>query len=301
MGKGKIGIFVNCQHGDIALSTCVLKHKDIVWHDKDIIWFCDLFSPRSPTFLDMLKYNDAISEIRDFPPVFFRELIDNNHQFRYDKKLEFESTRDIDIGYFPAPWAALPNPAFENINYAEIPRKIYGADASLSWKPYLGFSNEERKITKDFCFNLPHKKTIMLETQLRSAGDFRLNDDVLKDIIQQCRNKFGQCNFIFADALDHSYLFDDCGMVSGSHFTVRQTALLYNYCTLFIGVSSGISVATCCWGNEPVPRVEIGSRFTLYGYMSNSPTISIIADNLPFEQQMIKLKTGVQDALNNFF
>ena len=300
MGKGKIGIFVNCQHGDIALSTCALKHKDILWHDKDIVWFCDLHS-HNPTFLDMLKYNDAISEIRDFPTVFFRELMDSNHQLRYDKKIEDESMKDIDIGYFPAPWAALPNPAFECINFAEIPRKIYGADPSLSWRPYLGFSNDEKNTANEFCSKLPFKKTIMLETQLKSAGDFRLNDDVLKNIIQQCRNKFGQCNFIFADAIDHSYLFDDDGMVSASKFTVRQTALLYNYCTLFIGVSSGISVATCCWGNAPVPRVDFGSIFTLYGYMTDSPTISIVGDNLSYEQQMNKLKAGVSDALNNFF
>lgn len=295
--NGKIGIFVPEHHGDIALCTCVLKYKDILWPGKDIVWFCNL-SPDKATYLDMLKFNDAISEIREWPKEDFRTLVDENSQLRYDRKKDFEQIKDITIGYFPAPWAALPNNALNSVNYANIPRLIYGADPSWEWHPYLGFSNEEREMAKDFCAALPHSKTVMLETQLRSAGDFRLDEDVIKNIMQLCRNKFGKCNFIFASKLDYSHLFDDAGVVSCSDFTVRQAALIHNHCDLFIGVCSGITVAASCWGNKPVPRVELGGSTVSYSLIANGPVTSVICDNWSREQMKRGLERSVKETLD---
>lgn len=299
MVNGKIGILCSEHHGDIALCTSVLKYKDKLWPNKDVVWFCGL-APERATFLDMLKYNDAILEIREWPNVFFKEIMDENAQLRYDKKNDFEQLKDIEIGYFPAPWAALPNNALNAVNYANIPRMIYGADPSLEWHPYLGFSNDEREQAKDFCAALPHSKTVMLETQLKSAGDFRVDEDSIKNIMQLCRNKWGKCNFIFASKLDYSHLFDDPGVVSCSHFTVRQCALIHNHCDLFIGVCSGISVTSSCWGNKPVPRVEMGGSMVDYTLIANGPVVSVICDNWSKEQMKIGFERGVQEALNKF-
>jgi hypothetical protein len=297
MEHDKIGIFVSEQHGDIALCTCVLKYKDILWPDKKIVWYCSLSSEKS-TYLDMLKFNDAIYEIRDWPQENFRNLKNENGQLRLERRQDFDSMKDLHNGYFPAPWAMLPNNTLNDVNYANIPRAVYGADPSWEWHPYLCFSDEEREMAKEFCSNLPYSKTIMLETQLRSAGDFRLGEDVIKNVMQLYRNKLGNCNFIFASKLDYSNFTNEKGVVSCSHFTVRQTALVYNYCDLFIGVSSGITVATSCWGNKPIIRIELGGNTTNYSIIANGPTIHVNIQDIPTVEQNRKLENAVIESLN---
>lgn len=301
MAYGKIGILAPEQHGDMALSTCGLKYKDILWPEKDIVWFANL-APHKSTYLDMLKFNDAIVEIRDWPKFttmdHFRACIDTNGHFIGERKGDFESTKDLDYAYFPAPWCVLPNNKYNGVYYADIPRIIYGVDKSAEWHPYLGFSNEEREMTKDFCSTLPHAKTIMLETELRSAGNFQLAEDTIKSLMQLCRNKFGKCNFIFASKIDYSKFADDIGVVTCSQFTVRQTALVHNHCDLFIGVSSGITQAVSCWGNKPVPRVELCGTPIQSSVIANGPVTSVICDNFSLEQMKIGLERAVSETLN---
>lgn len=301
MTNDKIGIFVHGQHGDIALCTCVLKYKDILWPGKKIVWYLNLL-PENNTYLDMLKFNDAISEVRDWPQIDFRELKDENGQLRLERKTDFENMKDLHNGYFPAPWAMLPNKSLESENYANIPRLVFGAAPSWEWHPYLCFSNEEREMAREFCSNLPYSKTIMLETQLRSAGDFRLNDEAIKNVMQLCRNKFGNCNFIFASKLDYPQFIDGKSVVSCAHFTVRQTALIYNHCDLFIGVSSGITVATSCWGNKPIIRIELGGNTTNYSVIANDPptTTHVNIQDIATTEQNRRLSNAVSETLNKF-
>jgi hypothetical protein len=299
MVNNKIGIFVHGQHGDIALCTCILKYKEILWPGKDIVWFLNL-SPEKATYADMLKHNDAVSEIRDWPPEDFRTLMDKNGQLILNRRQDYESMKDLHNGYFPAPWAMLPNNALNDVSYSNIPRMVYGADPSLEWHPYLCFSNEEKEMVKEFCSNLPHSKTIMLETQLRSAGNFNLGEGVIKNIMALCRAKFGQCNFIFASMMDHTKYVDDVGVVSASHFTVRQTALVHNYCDLFIGVCSGITMAASCWGNKPVPRVEMCGSMIQSSIIANGPVTSFICDNMSLETMNRGFENKIAEVLNKF-
>lgn len=299
MANDKIGIFVHGQHGDIALCTCILKYKDIMWPGKEIVWFLNL-SPEKATYADMLKYNDAVSEIRDWPQEDFRNLMDANGQLILNRRQDYESMKDLHNGYFPAPWAMLPNNALNDVNYSNIPRMVYGADPSLAWHPYLGFSNEEREMAREFCSNLPHPKTIMFETQLRSAGNFNLSEEVIKNMMAICRAKFGKCNFIFASMMDHTKYVDDPGVVSASHFTVRQTALVHNYCDLFIGVCSGLTQVASCWGNKPVPRVEMCGTMIQSSVIANGPVTSFICDNMSLENMNIGFARTVQEVVNKF-
>jgi hypothetical protein len=292
MTKRKIGIFVDGANGDIGLSTSVLKYKDMVWPDTDVVWFCN------PSYLDMLKYNDRISEIRSWSQENFSLLSNGTGYLLEDQKSISNDFQDLDIGYFSAPWAVLPSTTFEGVHYADIPKIIFGVERSLEWHPYLKFSDEEREMTSTFCAALPHRKTIMLETQLRSAGDFRLGSEVLLSIMFICRRKFGKCNFIFASKVDHSALFDDPGVVSCSDFTVRQSALIFNHCDLFIGVSSGIGIAASCWGNNPVPRVEVCSSITATSVFANGTTNNVICDDLPIDEINKRLQFAIADITN---
>ncbi len=303
MAYGKIGILAPEQHGDIALCTSILKYKDILWPEKDIVWFANL-APHKATYLDMLKFNDAITEIRDWPQFttmdHFRACIDINGHFIGERKYDFESTKDLDYAYFPAPWCVLPNNKYNGVHYANIPRIVYGANNSWEWHPYLCFSEEEHKAAKEFCSALPHTKTVMLETELRSAGNFQLPEDSIRNIMQACREKFGKCNFIFASKIDYSKLVDDIGVVSCSQFTVRQTALVHNYCDLFIGVSSGITQAVSCWNNKPVPRVEMCGTPIASSIIANGPVNTFICDNLSLEQMKRGFENAVKETLNKF-
>tara|TARA_R110000868_G_scaffold75946_6_gene218842 strand:- start:15723 stop:16634 length:912 start_codon:yes stop_codon:yes gene_type:complete len=299
----KIGIFAPEQHGDIALCTCVLKYKEILWPGKEIVWFCNL-SEEKATYLDMLKFNDAIVEVRDWPKFKtmedFRDCVDPNGQLKLSRRSDFESMKDLHNGYFLVPWAVLPSKAFEGVNYANIPRQICGADPSLEWHPYLCFSDEEREAARDFCKSLPHAKTIMLETQLRSAGNFNLSESVIREAMAACRAKFGNCNFIFASKMDHTKYVDDPGVVSASHFTVRQCALVHNYCDLFIGVCSGITQAVSCWGNKPVPRVEMCGEIIQSSVIANGPVTSFTCDNMSLDRMNAGFVQTISNVLNKF-
>lgn len=308
MSKGKIGILCSAHLGDISLCTSALKYKDQLWPDKDIIWFASLL-PQFASRLDILKFNDAISEVRECPPVIpgFKKLINpETGRLLPERQNDFENLKDLEIGYFPAPWAVRPHPKWDNLHYFDVPKKVFGIDPSWEWHPYLKFSAEEEEMAKDFCLTLPYKRTIMLETSTFSSN-FQFSDDIIRTLMYTCRSKFKDCNFIFASKMDKSSTvckysqFLDTGVVTAENFTVRQTALLHNYCDLFIGCGSGISVATCCWGGKPVPRVEQVSSSNHSAGIANGPTVSILADNISHVEAGRRLVIAVSETLDKYY
>lgn len=272
--SGKVGIFCAGQNGDVCTITSVLKYRDILWPGKDIVWFCNL------PFAEILKYNDL--EIRHWPngwmlpdrckvdgplavsrgePNWEDWSVLKTKDNLLDQKLKynFESTKDLDIGYFPAPHQ-MSLEQRHGIDYPNCSRKVFGVNPSWEWHPYLCFSNEEREMVRDFCESLPYKRTILMETFFGS-GINTWNDDLTRDTMTICRNRFGQCNFVFASHKVNPIFLDDVGSVSCSQFTIRQTALVNNYCDLMVCISSGISVATSCWGNKPTYKIQYTGSF----------------------------------------
>lgn len=256
--NGKIGVLAPGGHGDIFSAMSVLKYKDILWPGKEMCWFC------SPPQSECLKY--APVEVRPWED--FSQLIINkgkNNGLNEDLKKHFASLADIETCYFPLPWMYEPHEAPRaGKPYPNVSKGIFGVPTDWEWHPKLYFLTEEEQMVKDFCLNLPYKKTIMLETGSRSFQS-AWNDNMTQNTISLCRKYFGQCNFIFASKQDnvenyqdkdYSNFFDQPGMVSCSHFTIRQAALVNNYSDLFIGISSGLSVATSCWGNKPTPKLQ---------------------------------------------
>jgi hypothetical protein len=287
----------------VALATCVLKYKDVLWPDKDIVWFMNLAGHKA-TYLDMLKFNDAISEIRDWPKFKtmedFRACIDPNGQLVLNRRSDFEEMKDLSNGYFSVPWAVLPNNALNAVNYANISRMVCGADPSWPWHPYLGYSEEEREMSKEIFSKLPHNKTVILETELRSAGMFRLREDIIKSLMSMCRNKFGKCNFIFASKIDHLPFVDDPGVISISDLTPRQTGLIHDYCDLSIGVCSGLTQIWSAWGRKPVPRLELCGSMIQSNVVANGPVYSVICDNMSVDMMKVGLEQRLQEVLSKF-
>jgi len=293
--NGKIGIFLPGRNGDIMQAMSVLKYKDVLWPGKDIIWFCG-----NTVFRDVLNHNDAISEVRFWPEGYglsercilenpgmvargeplwadFSVLKGSDNRLVQDRKLDFDSTKDLDDGYFPAPWMMHAS-LRPGLDYPNVSRKVFGADPSWEWHPYLGFSQEERKTIEEFALSLPHEKTVMLETDFAS-GVSPWDDELTRETMAICRNRFGKCNFVFACAVDVSKFADDPGVVSCSQFTVRQTALVNNYSDLFIGVSSGISQAVNCWGNKPTIKLQYCGSFIMSSVsVANGPFELVVKD-----------------------
>lgn len=253
MSIGKIGILLPGAHGDIMSAMSVLKYKDDLWPNKDVVWFC------SPPQSEVLKF--APVEIRiweDFSQLIMNKY-DRNHYLQI--RNNFDSLKDLEKEYLPAPWFYDPqDKERNNIDYPNISKRIFGVDSKLEWHPLLHFSEQEQDMVRDFCLGLPYPKTIMLETDCRS-GQSNWNDSMTRTTISMCRAKLGKCNFIFASNTDNSRFIDDVGVVSCSHFTIRQSALVNNFSDLFIGISSGISVATSCWGNKPTPKIQYTNTF----------------------------------------
>ena len=295
MSKGKIGIFLPGRNGDIMQAMSVLKYKDTLWPGMDIIWFCG-----NTPFRDVLLHNDAIAEIRHWPEGWkdpdlcklqsplavakgeppwadFSPLKRSDNRLDQERKHDFDSTKDLDDGYFPTPWMVSAEQR-GNLDYPNVSRKIFGADFSWEWHPYLGFSSAERTAVHDFCLSLPHKRTIMLETDSASWKTY-WDDDLVRETMALCRQKLGACNFIFACAVDITKFQDDAGVVSCSQFAVRPTGLVNNYSDLFIGQSSGISQAVNCWGNKPTPKLQYCGSFIMSSVsIANGPFELVVRD-----------------------
>lgn len=263
MAHNRIAIMAPGNYGDVCTAMSVLKYKDVLWPGKEIWWFC------SPEESDCLKYAPVEIKIwEDFSSL----IINKNNKSKYKElKESFTNLKEIDREYYPLPWMyEVHEPVRRGVDYPNISRKVFGVPANWEWHPMLYFSNEEREMVRDFCLSLPHKKTIMLETGSRSKQS-AWNKSMTAETMRLCREKLGKCNFIFASKQNNPEFFDDpsngeffdeAGVVSCSHFTVRQSALVNNYCDLFIGISSGISVATSCWGNKPTPKIQYTNTFT---------------------------------------
>ena len=291
-GSGKIGIFLHGQVGDLATAMSVLKYRKELWGDKEIIWFANW--PNA----DLLKYA-PISEVRMWPwagnglpegcPDFYPLLCDQDNKLNYELAKQYDLTRDLTEGYFPAPHMMTPEKR-HGIDYPNCSRKVFGVDASKEWHPVLSWSDEEK-----YHLSLsPGRKTIMIETFFGS-GQSKWDDLMTVKTIEMCREAWGVCNFIFASHKNTEQFKDFEGYYTCADFTPRESALLINCCDLFVGVSSGMSVVTSAWGLKPVPKVQYCGSYTCSTVALATGEISLItSDDKPLEQSkkefFIKLK-----------
>lgn len=292
---GSIGIFLPANNGDIISAMSVLAYTDMLWPGKRVIWFCNY--PAADAF----RYSDAVYEVRPYPwegkEVDFNTngmRLQHNNRLNLVKAKEFEITADLQDGYFPAPWMFEPSqrPAIE---YPLISKQVFGLGGHWAWHPYLCWSDQEREIASTWLKkNTPYFKElekydhgwngtyIMMETVCHS-NQSAWNDNLTRITMQECQKAVGACGFIFAaesdiarfsDELTHKHSF----MISVRDvFTIRQTVLLLKYCSLLVGISSGISVASCARGLDMVSGFKrhtvqyCGSRICSTAAMATGP------------------------------
>lgn len=288
---GKIGIFAQGQAGDLATAMSVLQYADILWPNKDIVWFANF--PNA----DLLRYA-PISEVRMWPwagnglPVGtpdFYPLLSNDNRLNLELASQYELTKDLEDGFFPVPWQVATDKQ-DGVEYPNVSKMIFDVPMDWKWHPLLSWSHEEIRVAKSFMDKLPKgRKNILLETFCGSGQSNYWDVELTKRIMQHCEIVLGKCNFIFAShkhkggqdncGLDNEILCDGDGRVSAAHFTVRQAALLINYCDLMVCMSSGISVATSAWNLCSVPKLQYcGSKKCSTVAIANGPIELITTD-----------------------
>ncbi len=306
---GKVGFFLQGQNGDCITASSILKYRDLLWADKDIIWFCN--TPNA----DFLRYS-PVSEVRPYPNGaqlityegreldFFERLCTENNRLDQEKKLLFPMTADLDEGYFPAPYHLSPEKR-HGIDYPNVSRKVFGLDPSLEWHPCIYFSDKERKMAEKFINGMPKRRNIMIET-FAGSGQSLWDNSMTEESMRLCRVRFGECNFIFTS---HKYLrtcenfpdgfFQRDGIFSCASFTVRQCALINDYCSLFIGVSSGISVSTSHWESVKVPKIQFcGSWICSTVSLANGSIELVTADEKRLEDAQSEFYLKLTQLLN---
>jgi hypothetical protein len=310
-----IGVMCHGQRGDILTCASVLHYRKELWgEDCRIIWFI------ADENRDLLKYQDI--ELRTFPRGFgypemvaeenakliaegkepiwrdWSTLVDENNHLkpegpRYDNMLA-----GITHGYFPAPHQTSVERR-HGINYTEISKTVFGVPMDWEWHPVLAWSEEEQEQVKEFMSTLNNPRTIAIENFCGSGQSF-WDDALTRTTMRLCREHWGACNFVFVSHPDNSRFFDDSEIVSASHLSVRQCGLLKNYIDLFVGISSGVSVATSAWGlKNTVPTIQFcGSEVCSTKGINNGPYYGVFHgnDRVPaiyeqFEQELIKVLT----------
>jgi len=166
------------------------------------------------------------------------------------------------------------------IDYPNVSRKIFGVSSDKEWHPYLSWSFDEQRAAEIL---LQIRKTddrhiIMLET-FCGSGQSRWDDLMTVKTIEMCREKWGASYFLFASHKNTEQFKDFEGYISCAHLTPRQTALLINYCDLFVGISSGISVVTSAWGLKPVPKIQYCGSFTCSTVTLSACEINLITSD----------------------
>lgn len=309
--KGKLNMAVFCpgQVGDLITTMSVLKYSESLWTNHNVIFFTNF--PNA----DILFFS-PIAEVRPYPwannglppntPDFYPLLCQPNNRLNKELASEYELTKDLHDGYFPTPWMLSPEKR-HGIDYPNVSRTVFGVPMDWEWHPLLSFSEQEKRNAENFIQKINwetmteqekektktiikeypvkmYRKTIMLETFCGSSQS--LWDDAMTiETMKICRSKWGACNFLFASHKNHSQFSNEEGYFSCADLSVRQTALLIEYCDLFIGIGSGISMATSYWGSKPVPKLQYcGSQICSAGVLATGEITLIASDGRPKEQ-----------------
>lgn len=293
---GKIGIFCFGQVGDLATAMSVLKYRNELWPNKEIIWYANW--PNA----DLLRYA-PISEVRpwlwagnglpegshDYWPM----LCDSNNRLNKELAKNYEGTADLEDGYFPAPHQLSPEKR-TGLDYPNVSRKVFGVPEDKEWHPYLRFSSEDHAHVDKAALKLPLRKCVMIEN-FCGSGQSLWDDLMTVRTIEICREAWGECNFFFASHKNTWQFKDFEGYYSLANLTPRQVGLFIEFTDLFVGISSGISVTTSYWQSRPTPKIQFCGSHTCSTVTLATGEISLItSDNKPLEESkkefFIKLK-----------
>lgn len=270
--KKNVSIFLAGQQGDIMSAMSVLKYRDELWGDHNLIWYADKSN------FDLFKYQDI--ELREFPrgfgyPIMVAEenkklidagkepvwedwapLVDENNHLNIELAKNFPSLAGINLGYFPAPHQMSVSRR-HGIPYPLISKKVFGLPDSYEWHPVLEFSKKDYEETIVFRNKMPRYDITICIESMAGSGQSILSDSMIRNVMGILEERLINVNFVFVsdkylknqqefpeDILNKKNCF------FAGHFSVRQCALIVGMSDLLISVSSGITVSASCWANK---------------------------------------------------
>lgn len=307
--SGKCGVFVQGQAGDLMTAMSVLKYREQVFGNKQIIWFANMPN------CDCLRYA-PISEVRpwpwpgnglspDSPGDFYPILCDENNKLNLALAKNYELTSDLDSGWFPAPWQLAPQKR-SGIDYPNCSKKVFNIPNDYDWHPVLSWSDDEIDSVKQFLNPAKYRKKIFFET-FAGSSQSKITEEMVIASVKLCKEMWPGCAIIFSS---HKFLrdkeefpehlFDDEDILSAKDFTVRQCGILNNYVDLIISVSSGTTVACSAWFNKETPIIQCcGSWICSTKSLSLDRHFELVTtDNKPYEQWSIQFYTTLFQMLN---
>ena len=323
--KNKIGIVLPFQNGDLITGTSVLKYRDVLWPDCDIVWFCN--EPHS----DALKFQDI--ETRYFPHGWgilandiagiyservkkdkeegrpewedWSILMNSENRLKQELKNKFSSFSDLSDAYFPAPWM-LSVQQRHGLSYPDCSKKVFGVPMDWEWHPVIAWSEEEREAIERFLNPLAYRKLIYFET-FAGSDQSKITQENVEVAVRMCRQMWPNCGIIFSS---HKFLraqenfpdgwFDDENILHAKDFTVRQCGLLNNYVDLIISVSSGTTVACSAWNNKPTPILQLCGSFicSTKNLALDRHFELVTTDHKTYEQWSNEFYSTLSDVLN---
>jgi hypothetical protein len=293
----------------------VLKYRNELWPEKDIIWFCNL--PNA----ELLKYA-PIKEVRPYPWAgnglpeghlnFYPYLCDENNRLNKELAANFKLTEDLEEGYFPAPHMMTP-PQRHGLDYPNVSKKVFGVPDDWEWHPCLEFVGEDYDKVESFLDEVGKGKIVFIET-FAGSGQSLLDEEMINKAMSICRANWEGasfiwgCNFIFAshkylrgNETFPTYLFEQPNVYSCADFTVRQCALIAGSSDLIISVSSGITVAASCWYNKPVPILQFcGSGVCGTKALALGEMVQVFADDRTIQSAKQQFYNELTNLLNKY-
>lgn len=282
MRKKNIGIFLHGQNGDIMSAMSVLKYREHIWADANIIWYADKNN------FDLFKFQDI--EVREFPRGFgypemvveenkklveagkepiwedWQPLVDENNHMNHLLKDNYPSLAEIDYGYFPAPHQ-MHYTKRHGIDYPNCSKKVFGVPTDWEWHPVISWAPEEVDMMYEFVSASKYKKKIFFET-FAGSDQSKLTEGMVEVAIRMCKQMWPGCAIVFSS---HKFLrsqenfpegfFEQGDVYSAADFTVRQCGILNNFVDLIISVSSGTTVACSAWHNKLTPIIQYCGSF----------------------------------------
>lgn len=316
-----IAIMLAGQQGDIMTAMSILRYRNELWGDSKIVWFAE------DRNFDLLKFQPNI-EVREFPRGYgypemckvenqklidngqtpkwedWSVLVDENNHLDRELKNGYPSLKEFFMGFFPAPHQVHIDKR-RDITYPNVSKRVFGIPDNWPWHPLLYFSDEEKEMANEFMGKIGEGKTIAIET-FAGSGQSKITPIQIIDAMDTCRRILGKCNFIF---VSHKFvngseqfpegLINNEDVFSAAHFTARQCALVIGQCDLLISVSSGVTVAASCWGNNPTPIIQfMGSEICGTRALALGEFVAVTTDGKSEKQAQQEFTSELINLLN---
>ncbi len=134
---------------------------------------------------------------------------------------------------------------------------------TVDTKPIINLTNQEVKSARDFALihQLNKFKNIVLFECAPQSNQIKLTNEL---IYEYCLNIIKQDSTCIILSAPNAYNFNNSHIIDGNTLSIRETIALSQFCTHFLGCSSGISWALTSNSAKELPMVQLLSTNAYY-------------------------------------